>query len=387
MRTNRLIFIVIISFALLSQGGCQEPSAGAGAGSLQQNQESLVSAPAAPDSREPAQRAQQESPAQLEKPKLIQAEADKPAPRITFEKTVHDFGEVGVATQRTAEFRFTNTGDALLEIQKVQRCCGAVTKLAKEQYAPGESGVLEVTYAFASKPMTMTKQVQVYSNDPQHQQVSLTIKANVVSRVGCEPENLQLSLRKENGGCGEITLTSLDGRPFSIAGFRSTGNVITAEFDPAAEATVFVLAPKVDMDKAQTHPKGLIDISLTHPEGKYVGLKYELLSEFTVSPPMMVILNAEPEKPIVRKILVLSNYGKAFEIDAVSSQNNAVAVRVLEQTKITNGYQLDVEITPPPGEGKLKFTDVFFVNIKGAEKLAVACNGYYWKSKSESKAQ
>jgi hypothetical protein len=385
MKSNHLISIVIISFALLLQGGCQGPSAGTGAGSLRQNQEPLVSSPAAPASEEPAKQPQQEPPAQLEKPKLIQAETDKPAPRITFEQTVHDFGEVGVATQRTAEFRFTNTGDALLEIQKVQRCCGAVTKLAKEQYAPGESGVLEVTYAFASKPMTMSKQVQVYSNDPQQQQVSLTIIAKVVSKVGCEPENVQLSLQKENGGCSEITLTSLDGRPFSIAGFTSTGNVITAEFDPAAEATKFILAPKVDMDKAQIHPNGLIDIRLTHPEGKYVGLKYELLSEFAVSPPMIVILNAEPEKPIVRKILVLSNYGKAFEIDSVSSKNNAVAVRVLGQTKITNGYQLDVEITPPAAEGKPKFTDVFLISIKGGQKLAVTCNGYYPKSKSESK--
>ena len=382
MRIARLILSIIVGLALLPQGGCQGPSAGTRAGGLPQNQEPLVSSPVAPASGESAER-----PPQLEKPKLIQADADAPAPGITFEQTVHDFGEVGPGASKTAEFKFTNTGDALLEIQKVQRCCGAVTKLAKERYAPGESGVLEVTYTFALKSMTMTKQVQVYSNDPRQQQVSLTIMAKVVSRVGCEPEDLQLSLQKENGGCSEITLTSLDGRPFSIAGFRSTGNVITAEFDPGAEATEFVLAPKVDMDKAQMHPNGLIDISLTHPEGKYVGLKYELLSEYAVSPPMIVILNAEPQKPIVRKIVVLSNYGKDFEIESVSSKNNAVAIRVLGQTKITNGYQLDVEITPPAVNNQQKFTDVLFVNIKGAEKLAVACTGYYLKSKSESTAK
>ena len=180
MRSNHLILVtIIVSFALLPQIGCQEPAPDTGAGSLQRSQEPLFPPPAAPDSGESAGQPQQEPPAQLEKPKLIQAEADKPAPRITFEQTVHDFGEVGPATAKTAEFKFTNTGDAPLEIQQVQRCCGAVTKLAKEQYAPGESGVLEVTYTFASKPMTMSKQVHVYSNDPQQQQVSLTIKANV----------------------------------------------------------------------------------------------------------------------------------------------------------------------------------------------------------------
>ncbi|OHB64458.1 MAG: hypothetical protein A2168_04710 [Planctomycetes bacterium RBG_13_50_24] len=353
---------------------------------MQQNQESLVSAPAAPASEEPAEQTQQE-PAPPKKPKPRQAEADTPAPRITFEQMVHDFGEVGPATKKTAEFKFTNTGDAVLEIQQVQRCCGAVTKLARKQYAPGESGVLEVTYAFASKPMTMTKQVQVYSNDPQQQQVSLTIKAEVVCKVDCNPEILQLSLQKENGGCGEITLTSLDGRPFSIAGFTCTSNVITADFDPDMEAAKFILAPKVDMEKAQMHPKGLINIQLTHPEGKYVGLKYELLSEFTINPSIIVIFNNEPEKPIVRKILVFNNYGKEFEIESVASKNNAVAIRVLEQTKITKGYQLEVEITPPAAEGKLKFTDTFLISIKGGEKLAVTCNGYYPKSKPKPEIQ
>ena len=172
MRRNRLTFVVIISFALLLQDGCQEP---------------LTPPSGAPHSGESVEQHQQERPLQLDKPNLIQAEAVKPAPRITFEQKAHHFGEVGPATRKTAQFRFTNTGDSLLEIHRVQRCCGAVTKLAKKQYAPGESGVLEVTYAFASKPMTMSKQVHVYSNDPQQRHVSLTIIAKVVCRVDCNP--------------------------------------------------------------------------------------------------------------------------------------------------------------------------------------------------------
>jgi len=331
--------IVILCFALLLEGGCQQPTVGKSADDLEQNQKLSTSSVAAPLSKDLAEQTQKEPPPPR-KPKTTWAEANKTIPRITFEKEVYDFGEVGPATKKTAEFRFTNTGDALLEIQKVQRCCGAVTKLTRKQYAPGESGVLEVTYTFASKPMTMTKQVQAYSNDPQHQKVSLTIKAQVVCKVDCNPKKLQLFLDKENAGCSDITLTSLDGRPFSIAGFSCTGNVITADFDPTVEATKFVLNPKVDIVKSQKHPKGLIDIRLTHPDGKYVGLKYELLTPFTTNPSMIVIFNAEPDKPTVRKFSVLSNYGKEFEIESVSLKNNKFAIRILKQKKITKGYQL-----------------------------------------------
>ncbi len=385
MRSKQLIFVtIIVSFALLPQIGCQEPAADTGAGSLHQDQEPLVPTPAAPASGEPAEQPLREPPAPQKKPKPTRAEADKPASRITFEKTVHDFGEVGPATKKTAEFRFINTGDELLEIQRVQKCCGAVTKLAKKQYAPGESGVLEVTYTFASKPMMMSKKVYVYSNDPQQQQVSLTIKAKVVCKVDCNPKKLPLFLDRENAGCSEITLTSLDGRPFSIAGFTCTGNVITADFDPDAEATKFVLFPKVDMEKARMHPKGLINIHLTHPEGKYVGLKYELLSQFTINPPLIVIF-AEPGKSLQKEIWIRNNYGEDFEIESTSSKENNI--RVLSHNKVNKGHRFEVEITPPPAEGKLRFTDVFFINIKGGEKLAVTCNGYYSKSKSRPKTK
>ncbi len=38
--------------------------------------------------------------------------AEKLLPRISFEKTVCDLGEVGQGTKNTCEFRFTNTGSA-----------------------------------------------------------------------------------------------------------------------------------------------------------------------------------------------------------------------------------------------------------------------------------
>jgi len=46
------------------------------------------------------------------------------SPKISFEKTVCDLGDVGQGTKNTCEFRFTNTGQALLKIGKITRTCG-----------------------------------------------------------------------------------------------------------------------------------------------------------------------------------------------------------------------------------------------------------------------
>jgi hypothetical protein len=44
-------------------------------------------------------------------------------PRISFEKTVCDLGDVGQGTKNTCEFRFTNTGRGLLKIGNISRTC------------------------------------------------------------------------------------------------------------------------------------------------------------------------------------------------------------------------------------------------------------------------
>ena len=312
---------------------------------------------------------------------------DKSLPEIKFEKLVYDFGEVGPSAKQTGQFEFTNVGEALLKITKVGRCCGVVTKLDKMQYAPGESGTLKVEWNSGHRESMMTRKLVVHSNDPNTPASNLTIKAKVVLQIVWEPKRLKLFLDEDNAGCPNITISSIDNRPFSITSITSTADCITADFDPKVEASKFVLEPRVDTEKLQKSLKGRFNISLNHPHGKAATILYSVLPKYTVNPPLLIIFNAEPNKPIVRKISILNNYGKDFEIDSLSSKSNVVALKILEKKKLRNGYQLDVEITPPAVEGKTRFTDLFSVSIKGGEKLSIRCNGYYKKPKAKPKPQ
>ena len=312
---------------------------------------------------------------------------EKSLAEIKFEKLIYDFGEVGPSAKQRGEFKFTNVGEALLKITKVGRCCGIVTKLDKMEYAPGESGTLEVEWNSGPRESTMTREVVVHSNDPNTPAINLTIKAKVVLQIDWEPKRLKFFLDEDNAGCPKITISSIDNRPFSITGFKSTADCITADYDPKVEASKFVLEPRVDTEKLQKSLKGRINISLNHPPGKAATILYSVVPKYTVNPRMLIIFNAEPDKPIVRKISVLNNYGKDFEIGSVSSKNGIVAVKILEKKKIRNGYQLEVAITPPAAEGKTRFTDLFSVSIKGGEKLPIRCNGYYTKRKAKAKTQ
>ena len=350
MIRNCLVLLFLAGCVLLMQLGCQEqnmPAAKSEAG--------LVTT-------------EEEAEAAIERGK---AEAI-----ITFEKTINDFGEIGVtSSKKVAEFKFTNTGEGVLEIKEVEECCGVVAKVDKTEFAPGESGVVKAEFQASPKPGLFMRNIYVNSNDKTNARLALTIKAQVVSRVSCSPKRLRLFLEEENAGCPKIVLKSLDDQPFSITGFTSTGQSIAADIDSSVEATKFVLSPVVDMEKLNDNPKGRISIGLSHPEEKTANITFDMLPKFSTSPPLIIAFNAVPERKIVRKVSVLNNYGGAFEIESVSSPNNTL--KVLRQEEIRSGYQLLVEMTPPESEGKTFFTDVLVVKVKDGDELQVVCRGFY----------
>jgi len=312
-----------------------------------------------------------------------------PSPEITFEKVAYNFGEVGINTKRTDEIPFTNTGEALLKITKVEGCCGVNVRLDRTEYASGESGVLKMDWTAKSYPTQMVWRLVIHSNDRMKPELILTMEAKLVQRIALEPKRIKLFLEEENAAFPKLTVRSLDNRPFSINGFKSTAECITAEYDSSMEATEFVLEPKVDMEKLRQNLQGLISLDLSHPEGREVTILFDVMSKYTISPQTLIIFGAKPGKPMVRKIKILSNYGKITDVESVFSKGETITVKMLSKREIPNGYELEVEITPmaPAIEGKTIYTDTFSLNLEGGEELSINCNAYYATGKTETTAR
>jgi len=365
MKRNYLVLALVFSSVLLSQFGCQEQ--------VKVAEKTTPAASLLRSKTAGAPDAAVVSPPQ--KAKAALASPEKSSPKITFVKAVYDFGQIGPSTKNYGEFRFTNTGEGLLKIKDVDTCCGVVTKLDKKEYAPGESGVLKVEYSSTRSTGIVRKNLYVISNDKAAPKVALTVKANIIQKVIWQPKSLKLLLGEENAGCSEIILSSVDNRPFSITAFKSTLGCITADVDPSVEATKFVLQPKVDMDKLRKTMRGNVYISVSHPDCDGVGIGFDVLSRFTIKPPLLIIFYVDSQTSIKRYVWILNNYGEDFEIESTSSKEGFV--KVLSQKKIRTSYQLGLEITPPAVKDKKKFMDEFFINIKGGEKLRIVCQGIY----------
>ncbi len=307
-------------------------------------------------------------------------------PRITFETSIHDFGEIGLLTKHVCEFHFKNTGTGVLKVEKeIEAVCGCtVPVLSKTQYAPGEEGTIRVTYTAGDSVGSATKVLKVYSNDrTKGGSVSLTIQATLVERVVCEPKQLELRLKGPDANCPPLTLRSLDHRSFAVTAVLSNGSAIAADVDPCRQATEFTLRPTLDPEQLQKHPTGNLVLALTHPECPEVRVPYQVVPEFQFTPSSVVLFNAEPNHPLMLDGVVLSNsYAEEFEVASYASK--AHRVRVLGKEKFVSddqqstGYRLQLGILPPAvSNSQGFFEDVLRVRLTNGKELQLPCRLFY----------
>ena len=113
----------------------------------------------------------------------LQLAAQQTGATIAFEDKAHDFGNIkeqaGLASY---EFKFKNTGNQPLIINKVTASCGCTTpKWTKEPISPGGDGYIQVAYNPKNRPNKFNKSVTVYSN-ANPKVVSLRISGNVIPK-------------------------------------------------------------------------------------------------------------------------------------------------------------------------------------------------------------
>ncbi len=103
------------------------------------------------------------------------------APRMKFESTEHDFGNIKKGSIVETTFSFTNTGKSILNIRKLKPNCGCtVSQMEKYDYAPGESGTIKVKFNSTGRRGSQQKSVVIFSNDPHAPTQRLIIKARVL---------------------------------------------------------------------------------------------------------------------------------------------------------------------------------------------------------------
>lgn len=109
--------------------------------------------------------------------------AQQKAANISFEKTVHDFGNIQEADGKVEyKFVFTNTGGSPLIITNVKASCGCTSPTWTEQpIMPGAKGYVSAVFDPIRRPGPFNKSISVESNS-ESGRIILRIKGDVNAR-------------------------------------------------------------------------------------------------------------------------------------------------------------------------------------------------------------
>ena len=100
--------------------------------------------------------------------KAVTDNAGNKVPQITWEQQTLDLGEIKLGDTRDMEFKFTNTGSENLEIELVTSCKCTTLEWPRKLVAPGEQGVIFVTYDSTDQKLgELLKTIDIIANtDP-----------------------------------------------------------------------------------------------------------------------------------------------------------------------------------------------------------------------------
>ena len=99
------------------------------------------------------------------KKKTVVKSKPKPMPKMAFEEMVWDFGEITEGDIIEHKFKFTNTGNGILQIAETSATCGCTRpSFPFIDIAPNETNVIGVRYNSVGKDGPQTPEITVVAN-------------------------------------------------------------------------------------------------------------------------------------------------------------------------------------------------------------------------------
>ncbi len=194
---------------------------------------------------------------------LSNLSAQQIGPNISFEKTVHDFGQIEEEEgQATCRFEFINTGNEPLIINNVRASCGCTaSKWTKKPVTPGEKGFIKVTYDPKNRPGNFMKSISVKTNANEKKSEILKIKGTVIPK----PETLaqqypsdmgRLRLKSNHLGFGKVYKNQEKTKTLEVINF-SDKNPINVSFSNVPDYIDIKITP----EKLKPKSKGTIEVT------------------------------------------------------------------------------------------------------------------------------
>jgi hypothetical protein len=295
-------------------------------------------------------------------------------PRIQFQETDHDFGEVWQGERVEHAFVFENVGSSTLEIINVRASCGCTAALVgravgsatrgvmrsaqnDKQFAPGESGHIKVSLSTKGKRNRTGSTVTVSTNDPTKATVQLRVNATVKVAVEISPMTAYFGrITKNSNLTKEIRIRAPSDANFEILGATCSNPRVRLELEPVDKASgngepVYILKVSLDID-GLTYGDGIhgtiqVRTSSKHSPEFQIPLNAQLTGEVVVNTPTLSFGYLAPNNQIPRFVMVTNTGSLDIEILEV---RNSIPNLSLETKTLTDGKRFRIDAVLKTGE-------------------------------------
>lgn len=279
----------------------------------------------------------------------------EPIPLALVEAGFYDFGEALGGDEVRHTFKLKNIGQKPLKITKVDESCACTaTLISKDEIPPGAFGIIEAVLKVPSENRQVEESINVYTNDPTQNRVTLIFKGTAYVPITTFPPRLLIgSVQSKTGVTKSLTIhrksnTQILGVRTDSSHLRTT--IVSAKADPIMRIEVALLE---SAPVGQFVQNILVDYRY---EGKKTTHKVmifgEILGAFAVSPNQF-FFGLVKDKQAVSKTVAISSVDKhSFKIVSVESNLAYVTTKISPRSDGI-GFQLTATVQSEAPAGPL----------------------------------
>jgi len=277
------------------------------------------------------------------------------APRVVFEKTDHDFGEIAPEQEYVHRFVFRNDGGSLLQIGEIRTTCGCtVVEPASKSLSPGEASSLEVRYRTSRQPGDPVKKIMIQTNDPRQPVVTLSVTGQIVTDLEYAPYSVRWNHQPPDQPVQEeVYFRPDDPATFRITEVRSGAPWLSAEAQPLDDGrtrlVVRYVPGRLDEGAGETL-NSFIRLETTSQSYPQLQLPVflRLLQEYAVIPPRLFLYTRAGES-VQRDIIIKNNKGRRFTITGVDSSQASIQATVIKNGEVANVVRVEAAAAEATG--------------------------------------
>ena len=290
-------------------------------------------------------------------------------PKATVAEPIKDAGTVPKGEKVINDFVIKNEGDADLQITNVQPACGCTVAQFDKVIKPGATGKVHAEVDSSTFNGPISKGVTVFTNDPDHPQIELTVHANVQPYIAVKPGYARYITVQGEPQEGNIvqTLWAPDGASWDVTGADSPYPYLTVTYHEAKPEERLPEAKgkqwKVEMKLANNAKVGpladYVTVHTNHPKQKVVQIPVSgfVRPVIAVTPPTADFGSIELKEPLKRALDIRNFATEPIKVTGIDVSLPKGIDAKLESLTEGREYQVRVVLDPSlpkgPFSGKL----------------------------------